>query len=511
MSKSLRAVLYAIGLGVALGLLFLAFVLPNRESGPDGVDGNFSVGGVSRDDALGALRDLEVRLANSPIRIKVEGTSFELIPATIGFDFDEESVLDSALEATSPDSVIEAAEEWDGDGGHAVSLSIMATFDEAALFSLLDRYDLALEGPFEGGIALEGTTPIAKYSRPGLVIDRLSAGPLISSALVQRPRPESVTLNIIEETPILSVAAVDAALDEAILLLGGRITLTRSDPDVTLFLSVEQLARALMTRVEEIPSPHMVVTFDPVRFDDYLHPVRAGFESPPVDARFIIDDDENITIIPGFPGARIDTDLVVEAAEQAARRATRTTVLPLDTGVAPTISTEYLLSLGVKGKISEFTTEHPCCRPRVNNIQLFADAIDGRMVLPGEVVSLNETVGKRTPEKGYRPAPTIIKGEITDTVGGGVSQFATTFYNAVFWAGLEIIEHQPHSYYFSRYPEGIEATISWQKPDLVFRNDSEVSGGYRYVLYRYFDHRQVLRRQLRPRGESAGIRPVRSY
>ena len=217
----------------------------------------------------------------------------------------------------------------------------------------------------------------------------------------------------------------------------------------------------------------MEVTFDPVMFDEYLYPLRAGFESPPFDARIEIDEAENIIIVPGFPGARIDTDLVIEAVKEAARRSSRTTVLPLDAGVPPAISAEFLRTLGVDGKISEFTTNHPCCQPRVNNIQRFADAIDGTLVLPGEVVSLNGTVGERTVEGGYVPAPTIVRGEITDTVGGGVSQFATTFYNAVFWAGLEIIEHQPHSYYFSRYPEGIEATISWTKPDLVFRNDTD--------------------------------------
>ena len=238
------------------------------------------------------------------------------------------------------------------------------------------------------------------------------------------------------------------------------------------------------------------MTFDPVVFDEYLHPLRAGFEAPPVDARIVIDADERITVMPGFPGARIDTDLVVAAAIDAARRASRTNVLPLDTGVEPTVRSQDLLR--VTGKISEFTTQHPCCQPRVNNIQRFAAHIDGKMLLPGQVMSLNDTVGERTRERGYVPAPTIIQGEITDTVGGGVSQFATTFYNAVFWAGLEILEHQPHSYYFSRYPEGIEATINWKIPDLVFRNDTGAPVVIKTSYTRTSHNRQAVRRQLRP-------------
>jgi hypothetical protein len=60
-----------------------------------------------------------------------------------------------------------------------------------------------------------------------------------------------------------------------------------------------------------------------------------------------------------------------------------------------------------------------------------------------------------------------------DTVGGGVSQFATTFYNAVFYGCYEDVSHKPHSYYFTRYPEVNEATINWPNLDLVFRNDSD--------------------------------------
>jgi hypothetical protein len=57
--------------------------------------------------------------------------------------------------------------------------------------------------------------------------------------------------------------------------------------------------------------------------------------------------------------------------------------------------------------------------------------------------------------------------------GGGISQLATTLFNAALRGGYEIIQRQPHSIYFPRYPEGHEATVSYPLPDLSFRNDSE--------------------------------------
>jgi hypothetical protein len=70
-------------------------------------------------------------------------------------------------------------------------------------------------------------------------------------------------------------------------------------------------------------------------------------------------------------------------------------------------------------------------------------------------------MGERTAARGFVLAPMIQAGKLVDAVGGGVSQVATTFYNAAFFAGLELIEHTPHEFYISRYPMGREATVSW--------------------------------------------------
>ena len=91
--------------------------------------------------------------------------------------------------------------------------------------------------------------------------------------------------------------------------------------------------------------------------------------------------------------------------------------------------------------------------------------------MPGATFSLNQFVGPRDTKRGFVEAPMIEDGLFIDSVGGGVSQFATTMYNAVFFAGLKDIEHHPHSYYISRYPAGREATVSYPNPNLIFQND----------------------------------------
>jgi vancomycin resistance protein YoaR len=107
----------------------------------------------------------------------------------------------------------------------------------------------------------------------------------------------------------------------------------------------------------------------------------------------------------------------------------------------------------------------------VINIRRAAQLLDGAVLGPGERWSMNTALGRRTRARGFVPAPMISGGVLVDSVGGGISQVATTLYNAAFLAGLKLVAHTPHSFYISRYPMGREATISWGGPELVFQND----------------------------------------
>ena len=96
--------------------------------------------------------------------------------------------------------------------------------------------------------------------------------------------------------------------------------------------------------------------------------------------------------------------------------------------------------------------------------------VDGAIVLPGETFSLNGHTGPRGKEQGFVESGIIIDGQAGEAVGGGISQFATTLYNASYFAGMEDVAHTPHSYYISRYPAGREATVFEGAIDLQFKN-----------------------------------------
>jgi vancomycin resistance protein YoaR len=114
---------------------------------------------------------------------------------------------------------------------------------------------------------------------------------------------------------------------------------------------------------------------------------------------------------------------------------------------------------------------------RMNNIILAADWLNNEKVLPGEIFSFNDVLGKRTKAKGYKKAPIIIKtqnGAKKDMgLGGGICQISSTLYNAIPTNGIEVIERYPHSKKVGYVPLGQDATVSYNSKDFKFRNSRE--------------------------------------
>ena len=122
--------------------------------------------------------------------------------------------------------------------------------------------------------------------------------------------------------------------------------------------------------------------------------------------------------------------------------------------------------------MGSFTTRFTPGEPRVRNIQLAAQILDGHVVEAGKTFSFNRVVGPRTKSRGYVPAPAIVGSRLLNDVGGGICQVSATMYNAVFHAGLDIRKARAHTMYMPEYPAGSEAAVAYPGLDFVWRNDS---------------------------------------
>jgi vancomycin resistance protein YoaR len=429
----------------------------------------------------------------------------------VGFALDVEATLKAALAAGRSGSALAQLGWWLGRVAGPARIEARADVDPGALGRLVDDWEPQAidDPPFEGAVVVQGDRPVARLPRAGWVVDRDAAATVVARALADPARPV-VDLPLRRRAALRSREATEAAATEAARLVASAVVLHReragleppppiplgpaprpaqaspgkstaraplarlAGADDRLRIRFERpvLLGALRSRLVERPEPGLVLYLDPDAVAAALGPARAEVEAPPRDARFVVDGHDHVYLVPGSPARVVDAQQVAVALLAAARSPRREAPFPIEQGAEPTVTTAALRALGVRGLVAKFTTVHPCCQPRVANIHRIADLVDGVLIAPGETYSINQHIGPRTAAKGFVPAPTIVEGEMEDTLGGGISQFATTLFNAAFYGGYDIVERAPHSYYFKRYPMGHEATLSYPKPDLVIRNDT---------------------------------------
>jgi hypothetical protein len=474
-SRSISLYALAVAMGAVLVFLLGAYGITRYVSrgevmGRVEVAGT-AIGGLDEEQALTALIGVEEEYLGRPAVFNIEGKFVSLQPPEAGLDLDEQTIATHALQVGRDGNVFTELTWWLRHIFDTVQIPVKGSVDDAAVDEVFDMWDaevIALPTS-PGGVALEGGQPVPLYPRVGTGVDRPAANAVVEATLLAL-EPERTTIPTTTIVPTLTNLDVDRAVAEAEAMLAGPIRLSHENTEAE--FSVSQLTEAFRSETITDGEAQIVNFFDPETIDGYLAPIRAQVEAEPVNAVFEISGD-SISIVPGLNGTRIDAGETALRLAEAGRTVERVGQLPLVEAAEPEITTAYLESLNIRHLVSQFTTYHDCCQARVTNIHTMADTVDRMIILPGETFSLNGHVGERTLEKGYLPGGTIVAGELEDTIGGGVSQFTTTFYNAVFWGGYEDVEHRPHSYYFSRYPEGVEATLNWRTPDLKFRNNTD--------------------------------------
>lgn len=154
--------------------------------------------------------------------------------------------------------------------------------------------------------------------------------------------------------------------------------------------------------------------------------------------------------------------------------------------LAPNIPTSQIGSEAFPNLLGSFKTNFATSNVnRSTNIRLATEKINGTVVMPGEVFSYNQTVGKRTAAAGFKSAAVYVGGEVTTGIGGGICQVSSTLYNSVLLSNLEIVERTNHGFNPGYVPAGRDATVSWGGPDFKFKNTrnypikilASVSGG----------------------------------
>jgi vancomycin resistance protein YoaR len=99
-------------------------------------------------------------------------------------------------------------------------------------------------------------------------------------------------------------------------------------------------------------------------------------------------------------------------------------------------------------------------KARASNVELGAEAINGKVIAAGATFSFNDAVGERTAAFGYAKSIVLRDGMIAEGVGGGACQVASTLHAAALLGGLEVVARAPHSRPSAYIRMGLDATVA---------------------------------------------------
>jgi len=459
-----------------LGLLALVYGLDLAMSAgevPRGVTvAGVHVGGMARATAEQRLRQqLEPRL-NQPIALRVGDVDATLEPREAGLTPDWPATLARAgRQPLNPWARLVSL--W-----RTREVGVATTGDRAALTVALQK----LRGhtdrePVEGTIRFTGTQPIAVTPRAGQHLDVPAATDLILAvwihggtvhSAVTAPETARVPTPVAIQPVRTTADGIRAALHDIVEpAVSAPVKVAGDGHDAV--LKPDVIAAAL--RFAPDSRGGLTTTIDNPTVIAALSPQLASTQRPGKNAEILLQGGAPV-VLPSVDGRGIDwaaslLPLLDVLHNSGAERTLSASYVTLP----PTLSTEQANALGITTQISTFTTSG-FATDAGQNIRRVAEQVNGAILRPGETFSLNGYTGPRNAATGYVDAGIIDHGRPSRGIGGGISQFATTIYNAAYFAGMTDVEHKEHSYYISRYPAAREATVFEGAIDVKFRDDS---------------------------------------
>lgn len=435
------------------------------------------VGKLPEDDLAATVADVAEEYASTPVQVRTPDKTYKVEAAQLGLELDQEATVQAALDLDEGRKLPQRPLVW-----------LSSFLDERAspLTFRLDEAKLASGLADLGGNA-KPTEPSIVATPTGFGIVSGSAGTSISAdgvgdALLARARsgelPIVVNASVADDEPQVSDEQARALADQLTSGTKDGLAVSTVPAGSTATLPAATVRSWVRSKVE---GGKLVADIDAEKsVSDLKAALPKTTEAK--SASFTVEGGA-VKLIPGTDGTTCcgpDTPAQLLAAITGGTGAVE---VELEVEKAE-LSTEDAVKLGIKepvgtttewkgiAQVKSFTTYYDAGAPRVTNIHRIAELVRGTLVKPGERFSVNDTVGQRTIEKGFVEAGAIANGEHVEEVGGGVSQFATTMFNAAFFAGLPINTYQAHSEHFSRYPFGREATMGYPNPDLAWTNDT---------------------------------------
>ena len=466
---------------IGLGLLVLiwggAAIATTQHIFAGSTVSGIDVGDMSPAEARQAVDDQVGAALTYPVILTVNDSTDTLVPADSGVAVDADASVDRLVGPTlNPVTLIK---RLSGSNVDAVT-----TVDAEALTAALnERLDTLATGTADAVVTLDGTTPVMT---PGATGTGLDVDASVKSLSADWPLgQEAIALASGTAKPAITDEDAQTFVDSVLTpLLADDLTITAvgtsAEKNATgkqLVLSPEQIAS--LTTISTADG-ELSAVLDSQRLHDDLIAAMGPIETQAVNAGWTIDGSAT-----GAAGAKpqyvapssgegIDmaalTQQLIDTGTTKSASADRTVAIPMTTTEPDTTTPEA--DWGITEVTGEFATPFNSEPGRDQNLIRGAEQMNGQVVMSGQTFSVEEALGPVDYEHGFTDAGVISNGQHVDALGGGLSQIGTTMFNVGFEAGMDDVEHHPHSYYFDRYPAGREATLWTGQKDVKFTNST---------------------------------------
>lgn len=481
----LRAVLRHWRLGVSaaaatlLGLIGAGVLFAGSpERIPAGVTlAGVPLSGLTAEQAEAKLRDRAAQVASKPVVFTAGDRRWAITPRQLEVRVDWAAAVEEALDVGQGPLPLRGLKRVKvrlfGE-----DLEPHADYFEAGLAYRVDDMARRIERPArEASIVLRRLEPVIVPAEAGRELVREEVKSLVIGALAGFDRTP-VSLPVRVDEPEVTASRLEPVADQVRIALSAPIRFRFRGTQLT--ITPLQLA-PLLDLPRDGRTQLRVGGPEAVRF---FRNLARGVARTPVSATFEPLAGGRVRVVPSREGRALDVEASGRSLLTGALSTSRREAVLVVGTVKPRLTTDEARALRITRLLSAYRTAYSGTYDRIRNLQLATAALDGTLIGPGKEFSFNHEVGPRTKEKGYRPAPVILNGEYKDGIGGGVSQVATTVFNAVWEAGLKISARTAHALYISRYPLGRDATVNYPEIDLRFQNDTK---GWIYVRARYDD------------------------
>ena len=435
-----------------------------------------AIGGFDEADLDATVEDVAASYGETPVEIRSGDRNLETTVDQLGGEVDQEATVEAALDIEQ--GPVAWAQRLLEDEVAPVVLTMRQNHVGQALQEI------------EGSERTSPIEPLIQHSGfgfavvPGEVGNGIPAPEVMDQVIAGAAAgddPIVVDADSAEIPPRFTDEEAQALAEEANTLTENGITITAGGESAQ--VPPETLGPWVTSRAGE---NHLRLVLDREQVGEDLPGLLPNVGQTPQAASFTVAGGRPV-IVAGQAGTGCCAPGSAQRVIRALQEGRQEVALEL-TRITPEHDVEWARSLGIVEEISlpdqepctsysadgcRMSTHHDCCESRVTNIHRMADLVRGYIIEPnGGYFSINEHVGPRTIENGFVEAGAIENGEHVTAVGGGVSQFATTTFNAAFFAGLDIPNYQFHTEHLSRYPFGRESTVSYPSPEFRIVNNT---------------------------------------